>query len=81
MNPPIPDSPDPMTARVLKLEEAQAFSERAAEQLSAELYQLHRQVDDLAQRLATVERRMERMAGGEGDGPGGGAGEGREAEP
>ena len=44
--------------RVLKLEEAQAFSEHAMDELSAEVRELGKRVGELAALIARVEKRL-----------------------
>jgi uncharacterized coiled-coil protein SlyX len=54
-------------SRLNKLEESQAFSERAGEQLSAQILELFAKIETLNRRLAAMEQRLERAAR---DGPG-----------
>jgi uncharacterized coiled-coil protein SlyX len=55
-------------ARLERVEEGLAFTERTVEQLSAEMAELHRRVRDLGRKLAAMEERLgkvvERVEGG-----------------
>jgi uncharacterized coiled-coil protein SlyX len=48
--------------RLLKLEEAQAFSERTIEQLSAEMAELNRRLGEVSVRLSRLEQRLEGLS-------------------
>ncbi|HVZ93862.1 MAG TPA: SlyX family protein [Phycisphaerales bacterium] len=54
-------------ARLTKLEESQAFGERAAEELSEQIREMHRRIDLLVKRLAAMEERVRRAAEGGGE--------------
>ena len=50
--------------RLRRLEEAQAFSEHAAEQLGEQVLTLATRLEEIASRLARLERRIETLASG-----------------
>lgn len=49
---------DDLKSRLDKLEEAQAFSERALEQLNEQLLKAYEQIEHVNNRLRTLERRL-----------------------
>jgi uncharacterized coiled-coil protein SlyX len=59
---PVPSPGDAGESRLIRLEEAAAFNDRALEELSAQLADLFRRVESLARRLAELERRIETTA-------------------
>ena len=54
-------SPDPLTIRLQRLEEAQGFSERTIEQLSAEIARLGRHLAEAQARIKRLEARLEQL--------------------
>ncbi|MDX2116174.1 MAG: SlyX family protein [Planctomycetota bacterium] len=53
---------DELRERLLKLEEAQAFAEHSADQVSAELLRAFEQIERLARRLDRLEQRIVELA-------------------
>jgi uncharacterized coiled-coil protein SlyX len=49
---------DQLDRRVVRLEEKHAFTERTAEELSAELVRAYEQIERLAHRLSVLEGRL-----------------------
>jgi uncharacterized coiled-coil protein SlyX len=51
-------------ARLDRVEESLAFTERAVEQLSTEIADMNRRVQALTRRIALIEQRLEKPEGG-----------------
>jgi uncharacterized coiled-coil protein SlyX len=55
---PAPDEIAKLRDRLQRIEEAQGFAERAAEQLSTEMAEINRRLAELAARLSRLEQRL-----------------------
>jgi uncharacterized coiled-coil protein SlyX len=62
-----PSAPEAVSRRLARLEESQAFAERAAEQLSAEMAEINRRLGEVAARLARLEGKVHADTGEERD--------------
>lgn len=54
--------PDDTTKRIETLEEHDAFNERAIEQMSGEVFELAKRLNDVAARLGRIEERLGGLA-------------------
>jgi uncharacterized coiled-coil protein SlyX len=52
-----------LSARLQRVEEAQGFADRTAEQLSAEIARLNRQMAEVVKKVQAMEARLARLSG------------------